>query len=304
MSVRERQRVWPLWCVMAACWLLMLVAPGVVTADPQSSVGHGRRPSRALPSVGLLPSQQPSQDKRLRAQVLFEHGLSLYKKRRYQAALSAFQEAYKSGSRQSKPYLASCYRQVGSKYGRSGQIEQQRQYFKRALDLNPRLLDDKAFVRTYKQLQASASQSIRSSQGFEKRPPYKDRAFGFGLGLTLGVEGLLGLQVGALIAGHINPLVTFSPVLQSLDLTLRVIILRHWTWSPYVSAGIAWSLNIEPATNALQVGFPVIHATVGIHYVAPIGLTFATGLSLTYNFTPQTAAPFLPIPSVQFGWYF
>lgn len=241
----------------------------------------------------------------VRARVLCEHGVSLYRRGRYQASIEAFREAERLASRPRaiRLHLARAYRQEGDLRGTKGQLETQRSYYKQALDCDPRLVEEASFALTYKRLQARASQTLRQKT---KRPrlPYKKRNIGFGLGVTLGVEGLLGIQVGMLFWGIVNPLVTFSPVLQSLDVSLRIIPLRSFAWSPYVSLGVTFALPLERLLSSFSSQGPIIHGTIGVHHVAPFGLTFVTGLSFTYDFSPQLDTPFLPIPSVQLGWSF
>jgi len=275
---RPQPSVWRRICVICVAVLLQIVLLAPLCAE----AGSG------------------SQDRRLRARILLQHGISQYQKGRYHAAIAALEEVKRLMPRERKMryYLARAHIQQGDHLRSRGHLVQQREHYKQALDVDPRLLEDAAFVKAYKALQ------IEEAPPRPKRPPFKQRIFGFGLGVTLGVEGLLGLQVGGLFVGMLNPLITFSPVLRSLDLTLRIIPLRQFAWSPYISGGVTLPIPFTRSQNRFHIEAPTLHASVGVHYIAPIGLSFTAGVSFTYNFAQNIDAPFLPMPSVQLSWYF
>lgn len=232
-----------------------------------------------------------------RAKVLLQHGILQYQKGRYHAAIAALEEVQRlmPRARKMRYYLSRSYVRQGDQL--RSEPTRQRARYRQALDTDPRLIEDADFVRTYKELQTK--QVTRRA-----RRPFKERMFGFGLGLTLGVEGLLGIQVGGLFAGMLNPLVTFSPVMRSLDLTLRIIPLRRFSWSPYIAGGVTLPIPLTRSGDPFHIEAPTLHGSVGVHYIAPIGISFTAGVSFTYNFAPNIDTPFLPMPTVQLAWYF
>lgn len=196
------------------------------------------------------------------------------------------------GEQTTRHLLAKDYLRLGDRHGRAGRKERQRGFYRRALEEDPNLVEDAAFVVRYKALQTQP-----------QLPLYKRRVFSAGLGMTLGVEGLLGIQVGALLFGMVNPQVTFSPVLQTLDLSLRVMPLRWWSWSPYVSGGFTTQLRVFGQDQLVRMPGAIFHVGVGIHYISSGGFTFSSGIN--FMIAPSSKdLPFAPIPTIQLAWYF
>lgn len=199
-------------------------------------------------------------------------------------------------------YLARAYLKLGDQ---KQNFTRQRHYYKQALDVDPRLLEDSSFVKRYRSLQTergAASASLQRKQAPRVSP--KRRLFSLGVGLVGGVEGLLGVQTGLMIAGVVVPLFTFLPVQQSFDFSLRILPLRRFNWSPFLSAGVNIPLNRNSIHPIPKYREPFLHVAIGVQYVAPIGFSFASGISLSYHFEKPAEFSFIPVPSVHFSWHF
>lgn len=237
---------------------------------------------------------------------VFRKGVSLFQRGLYRKA-----EVWLNRALRQRPtdesvryYLARTYLRLGLESQRRRDFETQRDYFQRALEVDPRLLEDSGFVKEYRKLQVGGARLLQIQRTRTVRRSPKARLVSFGVGLTLGVEGLLGLQTGVLIAGIVNPLITFSPVQQSFDFSLKVIPLQRFDWSPYLSAGVTLPLNNNPIHPFPQFRTPFLHFALGVQYISALGFTFSSGLSLSYHFDQPMEVSFIPVPSVQISWYF
>jgi len=234
----------------------------------------------------------------------FREGLSLYQKGAFQLAEEHLEAVYRRSPEHEgvRYYLARIYIKLGDRSQKD--FDKQRYYYKRALEVDPRLLEDSSFVKRYRQLQLNQSSSTTIQRKHTPHQSPKSRLFSFGVGLTLGVEGLLGVQTGVLIAGFLNPLFTFLPLQQSFDFSLKVIPLRRFDWSPFISAGITVPLNSRPVHPLPLYREPFLHVAIGVQYISPIGFTFSSGISLSYHFEKTAVFSFIPVPSAQISWYF
>ncbi|MCB9643183.1 MAG: hypothetical protein H6728_08915 [Myxococcales bacterium] len=284
---RKRSTQKARWLVFLG-WLFLWTSPAHANPCP--------------PPASLEPDRcgekQPEQlEKDLR------EGVKLYQKGEFSSAIEAFEKARQNNP--SRPllryYLARAYLQMAERYGSQGDKQQQRLYYQRALKEDPRLIENPKFVAHYKKLQ---TQNDLGKTITPQLKPRKKRVWNLGLGLSAGIEGLGGIQVSLLLWGLLNPIVTFAPGSPSLDISFRIIPLRSFAWSPYIGGGIM--MPIRSWTGALSSIFPepVMHFDLGVHFISELGFSFTAGLSFVYNFDPQTSLPFLPLPSLNFFWYF
>lgn len=238
---------------------------------------------------------------------LFQKGLRLFELGRYDKAEVVLQQAMNQEPSHEgiRYYLARTYIRLARKAQKLHHLAKQRALLKQALEVDPRLLEDNNFVQRYRQLQvATKGQRAMVVRKQKPRKSPKLKLFSLGVGLTFGVEGLMGIQTGLLIGGMVNPLVTFSPIQQSFDFTLKIIPLRRFNWSPYLSVGVTL-----PTSNTAHSPFPAFpdpffHFAIGVQYHSPIGFAFSSGLSLSYHLGETNSLSFIPIPSAHISWYF
>jgi len=229
-------------------------------------------------------------------------GVQFYQKGEIPSAIEALEKARKNNPTRPllRYYLARAYLRMAERYAKQGDAPQQRRFYQRALKEDPRLLEDPKFVAQYKQLQTYDLTKPSAPLWL----PRKQRVWNLGAGLSAGIEGLGGIQVSLLLWGLINPVVTFAPLSPSLDISFRVIPLRSFAWSPYIGGGMM--MPLKGWTGVLSASFPepVLHFDLGVHFLLENGFSFTAGVSFVYNFDPKTTLPFLPLPTINFFWYF
>lgn len=192
--------------------------------------------------------------------------------------------------------MGAFWKRRGDEAGKKGDTRQQREMYQKAVEEDPRLLEDQAFVGRYRQLQ-------RSSGGSEYR--FKtERVIRLGIGLTGGIEGIGGLQVSLFLWGLLQPLVTFAPGSPSLDFSFRVVALRGVAWSPYIGGGVMLPLRAWSGLTTEILPEAVLHLDLGVHFLGQNGFSFSGGLSFCYNLDPKGLWSFLPLPSLQIAWIF
>jgi tetratricopeptide (TPR) repeat protein len=236
----------------------------------------------------------------------FQRGLELYLEGKYRDALYFMLKALQNTPDDAdiRCYLASIYIKLGLESQRQGDLHQQRVYYKQALAVDPSLIQNADFIVSYRHLQTSADSSIISRSTVRTIPLPKNKTVGFGIGLTLGIDGFLGLQTSLLIAGIVNPSLTFSPIQQTLDISMRIIPLRAYEWSPYLTLGVAFPVAIHKVHHFRELRQPCIHLSLGVQYLSSIGFAFSAGISIPYHFHTKHELSFVPVPSVQVAWYF
>ncbi|MCK6510337.1 hypothetical protein L6R29_10255 [Myxococcota bacterium] len=266
-------------------------------------------PPRLAESVGgtvalleLSPSEPCAERVPSTIEADIREGVQFYQKGEISSAIEALEKARKNNPTRPllRYYLARAYLRMAEQYAKQGDAPQQRRFYQRALKEDPRLLEDPQFVAHYKQLQthdlAKPSAPLLLTR--------KQRVWNLGAGLSAGIEGLGGIQVSLLLWGLINPVVTFAPLSPSLDISFRVIPLRSFAWSPYIGGGMM--MPLKGWTGVLSASFPepVLHFDLGVHFLAENSFSFTAGISFVYNFDPKTTLPFLPLPTLNFFWYF
>ncbi len=234
----------------------------------------------------------------------FAKGISLYQMGAFLRAEEHFTAVYRSFPEHEgvRYYLARTYLKLGERSLQGG-FNKRRDYYRRALEVDPRLLEDSSFVKRYREIQLNQISAASRRRKHVSHVSPKERFFSFGVGLTWGVEGLLGVEAGVLIAGIVNPLFTFSPVQQSFDFFLKVIPLRRFRWSPFLGGGVTVPLARSAIHPLPEFREPFLHIAIGIQYIAPIGFTFSSGISLSYHFK-RAKFSFIPVPSLDLSWYF
>ena len=232
------------------------------------------------------------------ALMLMQRGIDFHHKGHIQKAIRVLEEARRLAPKQLKirRVLSEVYISLGELYERSRLRRRSRWCYARALSINPHLVDDKKFFARYQQLQADKAARKQTI------PYTKSRDMALSLGLTLGINGLLGVQFGMLFAGMFQPTLTFSPVLQTFDLSLQVILLRMFHWSPYVSAGVVVQTPLDRSEQGIKLSGPSYHVGGGIHYLSSWGFSFLTGLDIVYMTGDKKGFHWLP--NIQLSWVF
>src|SRR5262245_14742962 len=175
------------------------------------------------------------------AQADFESGVTEYNARRYGAAIAEFERALAADPQHTsaRAYLVHALVLMGDQFGQLGDAPLQQEYYRRALDADPSLVDDPSFRERY---QVAASAPLRPQPIYHKDEyevenirPRESRTFGVSIANGL-AGGPLGIQIGLLLAGHFNPTFTFGSVLKAVDVGFKYIPLES-RWSPYIGAG-------------------------------------------------------------------
>jgi hypothetical protein len=263
-----------------------------------ASVSEGQESKTPAEPLQADPCAEPSPAS---IEADLREGVQFYKKGEIPSAIESLEKARKNNPTRPllRYYLARAYLRMAEQYAQKGDAPQQRRFYQRALKEDPRLLEDPKFVAHYKKLQTNDI-----AKPYTPALPRKRRVWNLGAGLSAGIEGLGGIQVSLLLWGLINPVVTFAPLSPSLDVSFRVIPLRGFAWSPYVGGGMM--MPLKGWTGVLTALFPepVLHFDLGVHFLAENGFSFTAGVSFVYNFDPKTTLPFLPLPTLNFFWYF
>ncbi len=291
-----------LWKVGFVGWVLFVGANpswGDTPASAKHPAGETNEKARQG-SVSPVLSAGKSKD-------FFQEGLRQFESGHFKRAQSLLVQAMTAQPTHEgiRYYLARTYIRLAQQTEHDHNIEKRRALLKQALEVDPRLLEDNSFVQQYKRLQVDEkNHQVGLIRKRKPRKSPKSKLLSLGVGLTFGVEGLLGIQTGLLIGGMVNPLVTFSPVQQSFDFTLKIIPLRRYDWSPYLSVGVTLPTSNTPHSPFPAFPDPFFHFALGIQYHSPIGFAFSTGLSLSYHLGGTNAMSFIPIPSAHISWYF
>lgn len=294
---------------MSLLWKVGVVALVLVVG---ASPSWGNAPASATHPAGKTSDKahQGSAPTALSAEKskdFFQEGLREFESGHFKRAQSLLAQAMTAQPTHEgiRYYLARTYIRLAQQTQHEHNTEKRRSLLKRALEVDPRLLEDNSFVQQYKRLQVDGKgQQVALVQKQKLRKSPKSKLLSLGVGLTFGVEGLLGIQTGLLIGGMVNPLVTFSPVQQSFDFSLRIIPLRRFDWSPYLSVGVTLPTSNTPHSPFPAFPDPFFHFAMGVQYHSPIGFAFSTGLSLSYHLGETNAMSFIPIPSAHISWYF
>jgi tetratricopeptide repeat protein len=251
----------------------------------------------------------------------FNAGVAEYNARRYGAAVADFERALAADPDHpaAREWLVQSCLLVGDQFGQLGDAVLQSDYYRRALDANPGLIDDPSFQARYR---AATTMPLRPQPIYHKDEyevenikPREGRMFGISIANGL-AGGPLGIQIGVLVGGHFNPTLTFGSVLKAIDFGFKYIPLES-RWSPYIGAGF-WhrvdahgcDLNNVPhldlgftrmtksgAAMNLGVGFMVTHSSSD-QMTDSYGYTYGCSDDL------GTKAWLIPIPQLDFGWYF
>jgi hypothetical protein len=248
----------------------------------------------------------------------FSAGVAEYNSRRYGAAVADFERALAADPDHpaARAWLVQACLLVGDQFGQLGDGGLQADYYRRALDADPGLLDDPSFQARYR---AATTQPLRPQPIYHKDEyevenikPREGRSFGISIANGI-AGGPLGIQIGVLLGGHFNPTFTFGSVLKAIDFGFKYIPLEG-RWSPYIGAGF-WhrmdahecDLNNVPhldlgftrmtksgAAMNLGVGFMITHSSDQ--------MTNSYGYGCYDDFGSK--AWMIPIPQLDFGWYF
>ena len=284
-------------------WLRLAYEPTLASLGQKPSLPTTYASSRPCPPDAEelcrrtpLPSPRSSKE-------AFQQALALYKQGDFFTAASLLDSLQKreDAPPKTKFYLAQSYLRLGDAFGKKGHAKEQRFYYQQALREDPLLVENPRFIASYRSLQRNDSLDAPLPA---TSTPRKKRFFNLGLGLTAGIEGLGGIHASLLLWGMLNPSVTFAPASPTLDFSFRLIPLRGYAWSPYIGGGIVLPLRGWEGTLTQIFPEPVLHFSLGVHYLSELGFSFTLGVNLVYNLDPKAVYPLLPLPSLHLLWYF
>jgi len=284
------------------------------TGSSSHSLSRDTHPSRVVSSQVFVKkslsakgkSEKSADYKRLRekrVRLLLETGLGHFRRNEYKKAIASLSKARLMAPKDItlRYHLARVYLGYAESLQKEKRFNDQRKYYRLALQEDPRLIEDPAFVKRYHKIQTrKAPKGKEPSKA--KFPFFKERTYALSLGLTFGIEGLGGLQGGLLLLGRFNPLLTFAPLSETIDFSVRFIFMRTYRWSPYLSLGMLTELSIWTNATANDPKDQFFHAGVGIHFLSQMGFSFALGVSFVYGASQTKRFPLFP--TAQLSWYF
>lgn len=257
---------------------------------------------------------------------------------RFGNAVVLCEQAQKQGdlSLELRAACGQAYVGLGDKLLAAGSPDNARQRWEQAVAIDPRLMDDAAFVQ---RLQGNAPKpkpkpghgdGLGGSGGEVKpRPPKKrtpppeeprrmpanagprwDR--GFGLGLSFGFDGLVALSVGWLTDETLLAEVTIGVVYPATDIRVRWLGLRNCV-TPYLGAGLLvpfgeddrMGLDIGSYESLYELG-EAIHLDIGIAYTPMHRLDLHAGVAFITPMDQDHPDTVLFFPQFEAGasWFF
>jgi tetratricopeptide (TPR) repeat protein len=212
--------------------------------------------------------------------------------------------------------LARTYRKLGDMYAELLDRDRQQEYYRKALDLAPALVEDAGFRAGYR-IAAVRPQAVYQKDEYEVEQIVPREGNRLGLALANGwAGGFMGVQANGLILGHLMPSLTLGilPV-STLDVGAKYLPLSK-RWSPYIGAGY-WHRFTEGSSDAYDTYARLrdsVHFDLGFQLMNKHGFTMDLGVGLMVNNTTAPSSPYvtssdsgpplLPLPQVNLGWVF
>jgi len=197
---------------------------------------------------------------------------------------------------------------LGDRFLAMGEKDQARIMYGKALEAEPRLADDPNFSARFRSVTAPEARAVPTyvKSEYEVERIYPREHKHFGVGLTLGLEGIFGIQVGVLLFGLVNPTVTYAPGFNTLDGSIKLTPLKY-KWTPIIGAGYTkgWkSCSATETYHCTGLGqFSYFHFDLGVQLMTKHGFTMNMGVNLT-NAPDDTDITWIPIPFMDWSWYF
>lgn len=123
-----------------------------------------------------------------------------------------------------------------------------------------------------------------------------------GIGTTMGLQGVSGIQIGGRLLGIVNPTLTVSPLL-TVDVTVRVNVLPT-VWSPQIGAGFVYGYPYdwgEGLGSTPKCGFA--HYDVGAEFTPHTAFSLSLGVSIA-DLNCSTETRLAPVPYLGVAWYY
>jgi hypothetical protein len=274
-------------------------------------------PSRAQeevppPPPGYAPAPPPPPPSASpAANDAYARGLQLMQQQQYGAAAEQFDVAlrYDPMMTQARAAKGRAFIMLGDRFLNMGEKDQARLMYGKALEADPRLADSPNFSLRYRSVTSPEARAVptyrKDEYEVEKIYPRKDKIFG--VGLTLGLEGVFGVQVGLMLAGIINPTFTYTPYWNWIDISVKVLPLKT-KWSPMIGAGYSkmwgWEHCSSSTGTCTGLGYypGFFHIDLGVQLMTKHGFTMNMGVNITS--IDNADIRWIPIPFIDWSWYF
>ncbi|HEY3355551.1 MAG TPA: hypothetical protein VGQ83_20035 [Polyangia bacterium] len=254
----------------------------------------------------------PAASASAQANEAYARGMQLMSEQQYAAAAEQFDIASRFDPMMTAARVAKghAFILLGDRFVAMGEKDQARLMFGKALEANPRLADDANFSVRYRAVTSPEARAVptyqKSEYEVEKIYPRKDKIFG--VGLTLGLEGIFGIQVGLMLAGIINPTFTYTPYWNWIDISVKVLPLKT-KWSPFIGAGYSYMWGWETcASNGYATAcgglghYNFFHIDLGVQLMTKHGFAMNLGVNITN--IDNSEIRWIPIPFIDWSWYF